>query len=75
MGHYYVAKAKKMSARRNFIPLQSNQIIFIGLRRIKDYYKRPRGVEGVYGEGQLGVSFLRGSLCAEGMGCERRGVR
>ncbi len=31
-------------------------------------------MEGVNGEGQLGVSFLRGSLCAEGMGCERRTV-
>ncbi len=30
---------------------------------------------GVYGKGHLGVSFLRGSMCAEGMGCERRWVR
>ncbi len=30
---------------------------------------------GVYGKGQLGVSFLRGSMCAEGMRCERRWVR
>ncbi len=30
---------------------------------------------GVYGKGHLGVIFLRGSVCAEGMGCERRWVR
>ncbi len=29
---------------------------------------------GVYGKGHLGVNFLRGSMCAEGMGCERRWV-
>ncbi len=28
------------------------------------------GWGGVYGKGHLGVSFLRGSMCAEGMGCE-----
>ncbi len=53
----------------------SNQITFIGLRSSKDYYKRPGGVAGVYGKGHLGVSFLHGSMCAEGMGCERRWVR
>ncbi len=53
----------------------SNLIIFIGLQSSKDYYKRPGGVVGVYGKGHLGVSFLRGSICAEGMGCERRWVR
>ncbi len=26
---------------------------------------------GVYGKGHLGVSFLHGSICAEGMGRER----
>ncbi len=30
---------------------------------------------GVYVKGHLGVSFLRGSMGAEGMGCERRWVR
>ncbi len=30
---------------------------------------------GVYGKGQLGVNFLRGSMCAEEMGCGRRWVR
>ncbi len=30
---------------------------------------------GIYGKGHLGVNFLRGSMCAEGMGCERRWVR
>ncbi len=30
---------------------------------------------GVYGRGHLGVFFLRGSMSAEGMGCERRWVR
>ncbi len=52
----------------------SNQIIFIGLRGSKDNYKRPGGVAGVYGKGHLGVSFLRGSMCAEGMGCEGDGL-
>ncbi len=50
----------------------SNQIIFIGLRSSKDYYKRPGGVAGVHGKGHLGVSFFSGSMCAEGMGCESR---
>ncbi len=43
--------------------------------QIKDYYKRPGGVARVYGKGHLGVSFLRGPMCAEGMGWERRWVR
>ncbi len=30
---------------------------------------------GVCGRGHLGVSFLRRSMCAKGMGCERRWVR
>ncbi len=30
---------------------------------------------GLYGKGHLGVRFLRGSMCAEGMGCKRRWVR
>ncbi len=29
---------------------------------------------GECGKGHLGVRFLRGSLCAEGMGCGRRWV-
>ncbi len=53
----------------------SNEIIFNGLRSSKDYYKRPGGVVGVYGKGHLGVSFFRGSICAEGMGCEMWWVR
>ncbi len=55
--------------------VKSNQIIFIGVRSSKDYYKRLGGVAGVYRKGHLGVSFLCGSMCAEGMGCERRWVR
>ncbi len=51
-----------------------NQIIFIGLRSSKDYYKRPGGSVGIW-EGSLGCEFLRGSMCAEGMGCRRRWVR
>ncbi len=48
-----------------------NQIkAYMGLPSIKDYYKRP---VGVYRKGHLGV-FLRGSMCAEGMGCGRRWV-
>ncbi len=54
---------------------KSNQIIFIGLPSSKYYYKRPGGVLGVYGMGHLGVNFLHGSMCAEGMGCGRRWVR
>ncbi len=53
----------------------SNQIIFIGLRGSKDYYKRPGGVVGVYGKGYLSVRLLRVSMCVEGMGCEKRLVR
>ncbi len=30
---------------------------------------------GVYGKVHSSVNFLRGSMCAEVMGCERRGVR
>ncbi len=45
---------------------------FIGLRSSKNYYKRPGGVAGAYGKGHLGVNFLCGSMCAEGMGCESR---
>ncbi len=30
---------------------------------------------GVYGKGHLDGSFLRGSMCVEGMGCERRRAR
>ncbi len=51
-----------------------NQIIFIGLRSNKDYYKRPGGGVGIW-EGSLGCEFLRGSMCAEGIGCGRRLVR
>ncbi len=50
------------------------QIVFIGLRSSKYYYKRLGGVAGVYGKGHLGVNFLRGSMCAEGMGSARRWV-
>ncbi len=52
----------------------SNQIIFIGLWSSEDYYKRIGEVVGVYGKGHLGVKFLRGSMCAERMGGERRWV-
>ncbi len=51
----------------------SNQIIFIGLRSSKDYYKRPGGGVGIW-EGSLGCEFLRGWMCAEGMGCGRRWI-
>ncbi len=54
---------------------KSNQIIFIGLRSSKDYYKRPGGVMGVYGKGHLWWVFLRGSMLAEGMSCWKRWVR
>ncbi len=48
---------------------------FFGLRSNKDNLTRPGGVAGVYGKGHLDVSVLRGLMCAEGMGCERRLVR
>ncbi len=51
-----------------------NQLIFIGLRSSKGYYKWPGGGVGIW-EGLLGCEFLRGSMCAEGMGCGRRWVR
>ncbi len=47
----------------------------MGIQSSKDYYERPGGVVGVYGKGHLGVSFLRGSICAEGRGCKRRWIR
>ncbi len=50
-------------------------IHFTGLPSSKGSYKQPGGVVGVYGKCHLGVSFLRGSMCAEEMGCERRWVR
>ncbi len=50
---------------------RSNKIKFIGLRSNKDYYKGPRGVVGVYGKGHVGVIFLRGSMCSEGVGYRR----
>ncbi len=58
--------------RCNVLELQnstglSNQIIFIGLRSSKDYYKRPRDGVGMW-EGSLGCEFLREQMCAEGMG-------
>ncbi len=40
----------------------SNQIIFIDLRSRNDYYKRPGGVVGALVNGNLGLSFLRGSM-------------
>ncbi len=52
----------------------SNQIIFIGLRSSKDYYKRPEGGVGIW-EGSLGCEFLLERMCAEGMGGGRRWVR
>ncbi len=42
---------------------------FIGLVSSKNYYKRPGRVVGVCGKGNLDVSFLRGAMCAERMGC------
>ncbi len=48
----------------------SNQIIFIGLRSSKDYYKRLGGGVGIW-EGSSGCEFLRGWMSAEGMGCGR----
>ncbi len=59
----------------NLLLVNSNQIIFIGLRSSKDYYKRPGGGGGVYIKGNMGLIFLRGSMCADGMGCKRRWVR
>ncbi len=53
--------------------IKSNQIIFIGLRSSQDYCKRPVGDVGIW-EGSLVCEFLRGSMCAEGMGCGRRWV-
>ncbi len=53
---------------------KSNEIIFIGLRSSKDYYKRPGSGVGIW-EGSLGCEYLRGWMCAEGMGCGRRWVR
>ncbi len=52
--------------------LLSNQIILLVYEAVKSAINDQ---VGVYGKGHLGVRFLRGSMCAEGMGCERRWVR
>ncbi len=39
------------------IPFKSNQIIFIGLRSSKDYYKRSGGVVGIYEKGFMCAFF------------------
>ncbi len=39
----------KTGARKIKQHFKSNQIILIGLRSSKDYYKRPGGVAGVHG--------------------------
>ncbi len=54
------------SAKNHLLNGGPNQIIFIGLRSSKGYYKRPGGDVGVW-EGSLGCEFMRGSMCAEGM--------
>ncbi len=42
----------------NYLLLRhTDQIIFIGLRSSKDYYKRPGGGVGIW-EGSLGCEFL-----------------
>ncbi len=44
------------------------------IKSILFIYLSTSGVVGVCGKGHLGVSFLRVSMCAEGMGCGRRWV-
>ncbi len=44
-------------------------MIFIGVQLSKDCNKRLGGVAGVYGKDHSDVSFSRGSMCAEEMGC------
>ncbi len=41
--------------------------ILLVYEAIRTTVKRPNGVVGVCGTGHLGVIFLRGSMCAEGM--------
>ncbi len=50
----------------------SNQISFASLVGSMGCYKRPRGV--VCEKGQVGVSFLSGVMCAEGIGWGRTWV-
>ncbi len=45
---------------------------FLVYEAVKTPINDQLGVAGVYGKGHLGVSFLRGSMCAEEVGCERR---
>ncbi len=52
----------------------SNQLIFIGLRSSKHYYKRPGGSLGIW-EGSLGCGLLHVLMCAEGVACASRWVR
>ncbi len=58
--------------KKVFYRLYVNQIILLVYEAVKSGIN---GQVGVYGKGHLGVRFLRGSMCAEGMGCERRWVR
>ncbi len=43
----------------HFFQIKSNQIIFIGLRSSKDYYKRPRGGVGIWEGSFVGRCVLR----------------
>ncbi len=43
---------------RIVVLIKSNQIIFIGLRSSKDYYKRPGRMFGVYKKGHFGCEFF-----------------
>ncbi len=56
--------SKQPGGYQDLATRKANQIIFIGLRSSKDFYRRPSGVVGVCGKGHFGVNFLRGSMCA-----------
>ncbi len=78
MGYFYVNHAQHLNMHKanGFYGLLycyfcSNQIIFIGLRSSKDYYKRSRDGVGIW-KGSSVYELLRGSMCAKGMGCGRR---
>ncbi len=68
-----VLNHKTWGHMKRYVRLQKRQEISI----LRTVFGRRQlgGVVRVFGKGHLGVSFLHGSICAEGMGCERRRVR
>ncbi len=54
---FYKKSVLLIAFNRRYVNILSNQIIFIGLRSSKNYYKRPGGGLGIW-EGSLGFEFF-----------------